>query len=334
MNPKRLVRLSKMLPELSLRAVLISNLTNIRYLTGLKMTSALLLVTRKGSVLFVDARYAEMASKNAGKSFAVADPALLRKHLARYRFIGCEEDNVTLSRMKRWKTQHKNTKFVQLSGLVEGLRNVKDSQEISAIAGACAITKKALQRIPSFLTYGMTERDLALKLYVYCMKQGAEAMAFETIVAFGENTSVPHHRPTDRRLKKGDIVQIDMGAMFSGYCSDYSRVYFTQDPTPKQLHAYTALKKAKKAAQALVKSGVLNTDLDSEARRILKLYGYDSEFSHSLGHGVGMDIHEGTTLSARASPTKLRKNEVITIEPGLYFKGKWGMRIEDTMVVS
>lgn len=333
MASNRLSRLHKRLRELPVSAVFISNLTNIRYITGIQASTALLLVTGKEAVLFVDSRYSEMASKRAESGIVVSDPGQLKNYITRYVSIGFESEYVTVARLERWKTQFKNKKFVQIKGLIEGLRRVKDEQEIKTLTEASAITKKALLRVRSLLRYGMTERDLALELYVYCMKQGAEGMAFETIVGFGENTSKPHHRPTQRKLRKGDIVQVDMGAMYQGYCSDYSRVYFTVPPSLNQKKAYAALKKAKKEAEALLKPGVLNTRLDEVARGVLKLHGYDKEFSHSLGHGVGMDIHEGTTLSMKAPPTTLLKNEVVTIEPGLYFPGKFGMRLEDTRIV-
>ncbi len=333
MLSNRISRLQKRLAGLSVDAVLISNLTNIRYLTGVHVSTGLLCMTRKAAVLFVDSRYSEMASNRAKSPYTVSDPAQLAQYLTHSKILGYESDTVTISRLERWKSLLKNKKFVQIFDFTEGLRRVKDPQEIVFMTAACEITKKALSRVPSFLRYGMTEQDLALELYVYCMKKNADGMAFETIVGFGENTSKPHHRPSDRKLRKSDIVQIDMGAIYQGYCSDYSRVYFTQDPNPQQKKAYRALKEAKKAAEKMLKPGVLNTALDAEARRVLKLHGYDEEFSHSLGHGVGMDIHEGTTLSMKAAPIKLLKNEVVTIEPGLYFPGKWGMRLEDTRIV-
>lgn len=333
MASNRVSRLRKRLTELPVGAVLISNLTNIRYITGIQASTALMLVTSRDVILFVDSRYSEMASKRAESGISVADPAQLKDYVSRFRTVGFESEYVTIARLDRWKTQFKNKKFVQIKDLIEGLRRVKDEQEIETLTQASAITKKALSRVTSLLRYGMSERDLALELYVFCMKHGAEGMAFETIVGFGENTSNPHHMPTSRKLKKGDIVQVDMGAMYQGYCSDYSRVYFTLPPTSKQKKAYSALKEAKKAAEKLLKPGVLNSELDTEARRVLKLHGYDKEFSHSLGHGVGMDIHEGTTLSMKAPATKLLKNEVVTIEPGLYFAGKFGMRLEDTRIV-
>jgi len=333
MASSRVSRLMKRLKELPVKAMLVSNLTNIRYLTGIQASTALLLVTKKKAVLFVDARYSEMASASAKSGISVADPKDINNYVSRLRSIGYESDYVTVARLDRWRTQLKNKKFVQIKDLTEGLRRVKDADEIETLTKASMITKKALLRVTSFLRYGMTERDLALELWIFCMKNGAEGMAFETIVAFGENTSRPHHRPTDRKLAKGDIIQVDMGAMYQGYCSDYSRVYFTSPPTVKQGKVYEALKEAKKSAERFLKPGVLNTKLDEEARRVLKLHGFDKEFSHSLGHGVGMDIHEGTTLSMKAPPTKLLRNEVVTIEPGLYFAGKFGMRLEDTRIV-
>ncbi len=333
MSSKRISRLIERLSDLDVGAVLVSNLTNIRYLTGIQASSALLFVTKKGAVLFVDSRYSEMANGSAQRGLAIADPSTLKKYLRSKKIIGFESEHITVERLHRWKTLFKNNKFVQVKGFVEGLRKIKDPNELRIIATACAITKKTLSRVPSLMKYGMTERDLALKIYLFCMKNGADGMAFDTIVGFGENTSKPHHKPSERKLKKGDIVQIDMGAMYRGYCSDYSRVYFTSHPTALQIKAYGALKEAKRAAEKILEPGVLNTALDAEARRVLLLHGYDTEFSHSLGHGLGLEIHEGTTLSSKASPTKLLKHEIVTIEPGLYFPGKFGMRIEDTRVV-
>ncbi len=333
MRSNRVSRLQKKLSLLSAQALIISNPTNIRYLTGIHASFGLLLVTKKNAVLFVDSRYSEVASNSAGRTMQIADPLQLKDYLTRYKRVGFESEDVSVARLERWKKQFKNKKFVQTKDLVEGLRRSKDADELMFISQACSITKQALSRVPALLVHGMTERTLAFDLFVYCMKHGADGMAFETIVGFGENTSKPHHRPTNRKLKKGDIVQIDMGASYAGYRSDFSRVYFTAKPTLRQTKAYQALKEAKKSAEKLLKPGVLSTALDLEARRVLKLHGFDKEFSHSLGHGVGLDIHEGVTLSAKSPPLKLKKNEVITIEPGLYFPEKFGMRIEDTIIV-
>lgn len=183
------------------------------------------------------------------------------------------------------------------------------------------------------LRVGTSERELAQKIDALSARLGAERMAFDTIVAFGSNTSHPHHHPTRRTLTSTDIVQIDMGVKVDGYCSDYSRVFWMGQKTPEQKIAYKALLEAKKSAEKSIAVGVSNRALDQIARTVLLRYGYDAEFCHSLGHGLGLDIHEAPTLSTKAPLLRLLKNEVITIEPGLYFEGAWGMRVEDTIVV-
>lgn len=247
--------------------------------------------------------------------------------------IGFESEDVTCARLLRWKKKYKNTKFVHTSGIVEEFRRSKSQDELKKILKACSITKAVLRLIPRLLLSGISEKNLAWRIESECRKRGADGMAFETIVGFGEHTSRPHHHPTDRKLRVGDLVQIDMGAKFDGYCSDYSRVFFTASPTVEQAKAMKALRTASNAAKAILKPDVTNRQLDEKARSALKSFGYDKEFSHALGHGVGLDIHEGVTLSMKARSRKIKKNEVVTIEPGLYFEGKWGMRIEETIIV-
>jgi Xaa-Pro aminopeptidase len=245
-----------------------------------------------------------------------------------------ECDDVTVARLLNWQRKFKNTKFVQTSGIVEEFRRTKQKEELECILRACSITKAVLARVPRLLKPGVTERDIAWELERRCRKLGAEGMAFESIVAFSHNTASPHHRPSSRILKRGDIVQIDMGAKFNGYCSDYSRVFYTAEPTPEQRKVERAVMAAFRAAKAKVRPGVDVQSLDATAREALKKFGFDKEFCHALGHGVGLDIHEGVSLSSRAKKgTRLKKGEVITIEPGVYIAGKFGMRIEDTVVV-
>lgn len=330
---RRLRRAQELLRKHRLHSLLVTDLKNILYLTGMKLSVGMLIIVREGTTLFVDQRYREMAQKRAPKAISLIDPASLKEFLQGLTSIGFDEDQVSVGRYERWKTTYKNKKFVQTSGLIEGLRRQKDSGEIHCIEAACALTKKALREIPSMLRYKMSELDLAWKIRSFCRLHGAEEMAFDTIVAFGEHTSRPHHHPTDRRLQKGDLVQVDMGVKCHDYCSDYSRVYFTAEPTPEQYKALRALRKAKRIVEALLRPGVTNKQLDETARKVLREEGYPDAFPHALGHGVGLDIHEGVTLSSKQKSQKLLRGEVVTIEPGLYFEGKWGMRIEDTWVV-
>lgn len=195
------------------------------------------------------------------------------------------------------------------------------------------ITEALLQRVPAALRARSTERELAWKLQCWARGLGADALAFDPIVAFGAHTSRPHHHPTDRRLRGGDLVQIDVGARFRGYCADRSAVYFTGEPTEEQAKAHAALTEALAAAKAAAKAGNTNRALDRLARRVLRRHGFDKEFCHALGHGVGLEVHEGITLSAKAPLARMLRHEVLAIEPGLYFPGKFGMRLEEMVYV-
>ncbi len=325
---------SSVLKKASCRSFLVTDLTNILYLTGLSVSAGCVLVQHTKYSLFVDSRYLEAARKIERRGLCIAPLESLEKILKEIGTVGIESGSVTVERMSFWKKKYKNTKFIQTSGVVEEFRRVKFPDERRKMHRASDITRSVLRGIPRLLSIGITERELAWIIEVECRKRGGEGMAFDTIVGFGEHSAIPHHHPTDRKLRKGDIVQIDMGAKYGDYCSDFSRVYFTKKPTEDQKKALSALEQASAAAMKMLKSGVTNRALDLTARKILRTHGYDKEFSHALGHGVGLDIHEGVTLSSRARVRKIKKNEVITIEPGLYFPGKWGMRIEETIVVS
>lgn len=314
-------------------ALLISDLSNIRYLTGSNVSSGLVLLTKNSLTFFVDGRYAESTTETSYPYVVIRSHLDTGAVFKKYRRIGFESEHVTVARLRRFEKLFPRVRFKPTNGIIENLRRTKTSQELRSIQKACALTKKVLRLIPSRLKIGRTERMLALDIETLSRSLGAESMAFETIVAFGENTSRPHHHPGDRRLQRSDIVQIDMGVKVDGYCSDYSRVFWMGKKTPAQKKAYRALREAKRDAEKSVHTGVSNRSLDTVARDTLKRYGYDKEFCHSLGHGLGLDIHEAPSLSKKAPLMTLRKHEVITIEPGLYFEGEWGMRVEDTIVV-
>lgn len=315
------------------RAFLVTNPVNIRYLTGANVSTGAVLI-EKNIELFVDSRYTERALSQAIKSINIRPIEMLTDRLTKLRQCAFEGEFVTAVVLSKWKKKFKNTKFVQSEWLLEEFRRQKEPNELQNIRKACAITKKILNAVPMLLKKGHTEKSLAFELERLARKLGADGMAFDSIVAFGEHTSRPHHEPTDRRIRSSDIVQIDTGVKCNGYCSDYSRVYFMSPPTSEQSKALRALKEAKKEAEAAIEIGVSNHELDCIARDALKHRGFEKEFSHSLGHGVGLEIHEGINLSQKAPKKKLVKHEVITIEPGLYFSGKWGMRLEDTIIVS
>ncbi len=325
--------MASLLASSHIDALLVSDSTNIRYLSGCAISAGRVLVTKKFVTLYVDARYFERAQKKAKKSVRIRSYSDLQADLKPLKRLGIEADSVTLAQFSRWQKSMKNKKLVHTFDFIEGLRREKREYEIRSIQRACSITKKILLRIPALLITGHSERDLAWKIACLAHDLGADDLAFPSIVGFGSNTSIPHHEPTQRKLKKSDLVQIDLGVKVDGYCSDFSRVFFLAPLTPEQKRVYGALQKAKKSAESILKAGVTNHALDAAARAILKKEHLDEYFIHALGHGVGLDIHEGMTLSARAPITTVKKNEVITLEPGVYFPGKWGMRVEDTYIV-
>jgi Xaa-Pro aminopeptidase len=337
--------------------LLVTNLTNLRYLTGLSMSAGVLLLSGRKCTLFVDGRYWEMAQGASGFKRQVSGNGLqgargplkvlpiddLAKILKRYRRIRFEAEDVSAARLARWKRKFRGVRFLPSEGIIEEQRRRKRPTELRAIRRACHITDAVLREVPAFLKIPTTEQKVAWAIEKTAREHGADAMAFETIVAFGPHTSRPHHRPTERKLRHRDIVQIDMGVKVHGYCSDCSRVFFTGKPTEEQRQIYELLVKIVRECTRHTKVGATNRSLDAFARTMLKnehiptiTQTLDAFFLHSLGHGIGLEIHEGVNLTSKRSAkrVKLLPNEVITIEPGIYFEGKWGMRIEDTVLVT
>ncbi len=321
----------KLLAKTGVQALLISDPLNIRYLTGLPAEHGLLLIQKKGMALFVNVLELE-AAKARKASVAVRDLATLEAAMKTVRICGYEEHNVTVARLKRWKKIFPKTTWKGVSETAESFRRTKDAGELKAILKANSITEDILSQIPSLLRPGITEAGIAWIIESFAREMGAEKMGFETIVAFGSNTSRPHHRPTQKKLKKRDIIQIDMGVVINGYTSDRSAVFFKGKPTEKQKEVLSALNEAKNAGIDAIAPGVSCSEPDLAARAVLRQYKLEKYFIHSLGHGVGLDVHEGVTLSKKSKQVLLEQ-EVVTVEPGVYFSGKWGMRVEDMVVV-
>lgn len=324
---------SELLTQAGTPAFLVTNLVNLYYLTGLELSAGAVLVTARRMTLFTDARYSEAATKSARPGMLVRDMAALPSALKILPLCGCESETVTLSQYRNWKRKYPNTKFVQARGVIEAFRRQKDEQELRFFRRAQRITNEMMRRVPSQLRTSITERKLAWQLRSWAVELGAEDLSFPAIVAFGTHTSRPHHAPTDRKLTKGMLVQIDVGARYKGYCADQSEVFFTASPSAQQERVYQALCTARDAAIVLAKAGTSTHALDQAARAVLAKAGIEEAFTHSLGHGVGLEIHEGVSLTQRQPATALMPGEIITIEPGAYFPGKWGMRVETEVII-
>lgn len=314
-------------------AFLVSYPPNLRYLTNVSIDSGVLLIRPRSQTLFVYALEEEYAKRHVHRGIRVRMMSDWMRSMQGVQSCGFESDRVLVSDLIYWTRKFKNTKFVRCMGIIERLRRQKSPKELQHIKHALAITEKLLSRVFSALKTFPTEEGLAWELTCLAHTLGAEGMAFPPIVAFGPHTSRPHHWPTNRKLKKGDVVQIDIGAKVNGYCADRSEVYFTGKPSRLESQVHDAVREAKDVAIAAVKPGMTTHALDHIARSVLKKHGFEKYFCHGLGHGVGLEIHEGVSLSSKFPDTPLLKNEVITIEPGVYIPGKFGMRLEDMVFV-
>ncbi len=322
----------QILKSASAPAFLVTNLVHLRYLTGLQLSAGVLLVLPRRFLLFVDSRYRETAEKSL-PDMQVRDVRELPEVMKDVRRCAFEADDVTVLRREVWGKRFPKTRFTSSTDVIEEFRRQKDDDELRNLRRAHRMTKELLRRVPSMLRGRVTEEELARQLLIWALELGAEGLSFDPIVGFGTHTSIPHHRPTSRGLQKGHLVQIDVGVKYRGYCADMSEVYFTVPPTKTEKQVYRALCVAQGKAMDAVKAGASTRELDRIARGVLKKAGIEQYFTHSLGHGVGLEIHEGVSISERAPDARLLRNEVITIEPGAYFPGKFGMRVEDMVYV-
>ena len=312
--------------------LLVSNPVNVRYLTGFASSNAALLVEPERVRLFSDFRYAEAARAVEGVEFVETKRSLVAAlaELLEGK-VGFEADAVSYT---AWETlKAGGLALVPRRGLVEALRAVKDEGELDATRHAGEITSEAYARFAEERFVGRTERDLAWRLDGLFHELGAQAPAFETIVASGPNGARPHARPTDREIGAGETVVIDAGAMVAGYCADCTRTFAT-GPLPDELKdAYAACLEGQLAGLEAVRAGVTGVDADAAARETIEAAGLGEKFGHGLGHGVGLEVHEAPRLSRESTDT-LAAGNVVTVEPGVYLEGLGGIRIEDLVIVT
>lgn len=318
-------------------ALLITDKSNILYLSNFNGSSGFMLLTKNKNYLFTDFRYLERAKKIIKKNIQLLDSAkdwerILKKH--RVRTLGVEEDNLTVIRYKKFKKMSKGVHFKDASGEIQKKREIKSLSEIKLIEKSQRINEKVFMEIKKIIQTkkGITEIQMAQKIRELGQKFGAEDVSFDPIVAFGKNTSMPHSEPGNAKLKKNDIVMIDMGMKFKGYCSDMTRMIFVGEPTPFQRKIYNLVLEAQMSALKKIKAKVSGAKADRYSRDIIKKAGYAENYGHAGGHGIGLDIHESPALSEYYK-NKLHANSIITVEPGIYLPGKFGVRIEDIILV-
>lgn len=331
-----LALLQRQLSDFQVDGILFSNLSNIRYLSGFTGSDGALVVSADDAVLLVDGRYTTQASAEA-KGIAVVQYQNKMQGLVDtvaamgLQNVGFEAFCVSVETHHDLSERLKDRKLVALSDPLRGLRACKDDSELNILKRAADIGSAAIAGLAAEIKPGWTEQEAALQLEIIARRAGAEQIAFETIVAGGENSALPHAKPTNRKIRPGDFVVIDFGVRYRGYCSDETCTFAFGELTEDQKNAYRAVQRAHDEAIAFVKAGVSAVDVDALVREILG-EKYNPYFVHGTGHGVGLEVHEAPRLGPN-SPDVLKAGMVVTIEPGVYFPGRWGIRIEDTVVV-
>lgn len=319
-------------------ALLVLGLTNIRYLSGFTGSDGALLFTGGDRILLCDGRYTRQAGDEARLCVVTEYTVKVEGVASLIRAVGCrrvafDAEEVSVSFFNALAATLPAVEFVPLADELDQLRSVKSAAEVAAVEAAAVIASNAFSKLLPLVKPGVSERFLAFELEMLMRKTGADAKAFEFIVASGERGALPHGRPTDRLLQPGELVTFDFGACCNGYNSDETVTVAVGTPDRKLLEIYAVVKEAHDLALAAVRPGVDCSELDAIARRHIESCGYGDCFGHGLGHGVGLDVHEKPTLSSR-SRQQLQEGMVITIEPGVYVPGLGGVRIEDLLVIT
>jgi Xaa-Pro aminopeptidase len=338
-------KLRQRLRDAGLDALLVTKLVNVRYLTGFTGSAGRLLALADGDeVLVTDGRYrSQVAAQAPDVTALIVPPAgwLATKVGARRR-LGLESDAVPWDQARSVAAALPGVEVVPAAGHVEALRQVKDDDELRALRRACQIGDEAFADLLEWVRPGMTEREIGRRLDRTMVDIGASAPSFETIVASGPNSAIPHHRPSDRVLAAGDLLKLDFGALVAGYHSDMTRMVALGQPPPRLREVFDVVLAAQAAGLAAVGDGAATPDVDGACRRVIADAGYADLFVHGTGHGVGLEIHEDpylrpTEAVGAAAPgvaVTLRDRMTVTVEPGVYVEGLGGVRIEDSLVVA
>lgn len=328
-----------------LAGLLVTHLPDVRYLCGFTGSSAALAVTRRAARLFTDGRYKTQAADEVGAAqvaiVSSAPAVAAAQWLAAQpgaEFAGFDPASTTVADLQRWKSAlpaklRRNFLVPLAAPLVEPLRQIKDPDELAIMRQAALLGCALFEHVLGLIRPGMSEIELAAELEHEARLRGAEGMSFETIVASGARSALPHGRATNARLPRRGFLTLDFGIIHEGYCSDMTRTVYLGTPRPDERAAYHAVLQAQEAAVAAVAAGIACGEVDEAARSVLRSVGLAEAFSHSTGHGVGLEIHESPRIGV-GQTSRLQPGMVITIEPGIYLAGEFGIRIEDMVAVT
>ena len=341
----RIERLRQALGENEIDAMLVSSPENRRYLSGFTGSAGYLLISEGGQVLVTDFRYTEQAERQstgyrvermtAGSAWKWLPELAADSGVSRIGFEASDVSVAVHSAFKKAITEHDeqtDVTLVETSELVDKMRAVKDREELEILTKAIEVTDRALEYVAATVEPGVTEGEIAWELEKSMREQGAEGLAFETIVAAGPNGALPHHLADETPIQEGQAVVIDMGAKYDGYCADLTRTIVVGEPDEKFAEVYNTVLRAQIEAEEQVRPGMTGQEVDAVSRDIISEAGYGDNFGHSLGHGVGLAVHEYPRVGPTADDA-IEDGMVFTIEPGIYLSGWGGVRIEDIVVM-
>lgn len=335
---EKLTKLREALETNELDAILITSPINRRYVSGFTGTAGVAIISKNDACFITDFRYKSQATTQA-KDFKVVEHKQLieleiRDQLKnmRVRRLGFEQGTVTFSQYEKYKAIFE-TKLIPVSGIVEALRSIKTAEELAIIKTAAKIADDAFEHIQGYIKPGVKEIDVSNELEFYMRKMGATSSSFDTIVASGERSALPHGVASDKKIQTGELVTLDYGALYQGYCSDITRTVAVGEINEQLRTIYDTVLEAQLLGVDGIKPGITGKEADAITRDYITEKGYGEYFGHSTGHGVGLEVHETPSLAAR-SEQKLESGMVVTIEPGIYVPDIGGCRIEDDLVVT
>jgi Xaa-Pro aminopeptidase len=335
----RLATFRKHISEKGIEAALIQKRESYMYLSGFTGSSAYLLISDRDALLITDFRYTEQALKQAALFNVIEYQGSIYNKLSMQlkesgiETLAFEESYVTYDKYDQMKEKLELKELIPLGGIIEIMRMKKDEYELAHIKKAVEIADKAYDHILPFIKPGVEEIDIAAEMEYFMKKQGASGASFETIVASGYRSSMPHGVASEKKLEMGEAVTLDFGAIYAGYCSDITRTVFIGNPGEELIKIYEIVLRAQLKSIEGARRGIIGKDIDAIARDIIAQAGYGNNFGHGLGHGVGLEIHEEPRFSPSGLVT-MENGMVITDEPGIYVSGLGGVRIEDIIVIN
>lgn len=338
---ERVERARQLFESFDIDAMLVTSSSNRFYLSGFKGSSGVLLITKDEAILVTDFRYKTQAAEQAQGYRVVMHTSPIPEEIAKLtkelsiNKLGFEQDDLTFSAYRTYNNHLKSasTELVPVSGLVEKLRLIKDESEIKIVKDAASIADAAFSHIINFIRPGLTEREVSNELEFFMRKNGATSSSFDIIVASGYRSALPHGVASDKVIETGELVTLDFGAYYKGYCSDITRTVAIGNVSDELKEIYQIVYDAQMLGMKGIKPGMTGKEADALTRDYIASKGYGDYFGHSTGHGIGLDVHEGPALSVKSN-TVLETGMLVTVEPGIYVSGLGGVRIEDDALIT